>query len=303
MFARTLLGLFAGTMLLVAADGAPALLITPAELNKELGNAKLVLLQVGPKDDYTAGHIPGAHFLTLDDVAAPRVEGAPILELPDTATLRARLEKLGISDDSHIVVIGGEDWISPATRIVFTLEAAGLGARTQLLDGGSKAWKRAGFAVTKTAPPSAKPGHLTLKPDRWIVVDHLWVQGHEHDAHVRLIDARAPVFYEGVGMPEHGVPGGHIAGAKNIPFNSLTDDSLIILPTDSLRRIFAAAGVQPGDTVAAYCHIGQQGTVVIFAARLLGYPARLYDGSMTEWQSLKLPLEGSAPGPSVKPAQ
>ena len=80
-----------------------------------------------------------------------------MLELPDTADLRARLEKLGISDDSHIVVIGGEDWVSPATRVVFTLEAAGLGARTQLLDGGSKAWKRAGFPSRRMIHPPRSP--------------------------------------------------------------------------------------------------------------------------------------------------
>ena len=300
MFARTAFALGAATWMLAAAAYPPSLLITPAELHKELGSSKLVILQVGPKDDYSAGHIPGARFLQMEDLSTPHTDSTPMLELPDTADLRVRLEKLGISDESHIVVVGGADWVSPATRVVFTLEAAGLGARTQLLDGGSRGWKRAGFSYTKDDPPPAKPGRLTLKPDRWIVVDHLWVQGHEHDPHVRIIDARAPVFYEGVGMPEHGVPGGHIAGAKNIPFNTLTNDSLNVLPVDSLRRIFAAAGVQPGDTVAAYCHIGQQGTVVIFAARLLGYPARLYDGSMTEWQSLKLPLEN--PNPNAKPA-
>jgi thiosulfate/3-mercaptopyruvate sulfurtransferase len=231
----------------------------------------------------------------MEDLNIGHTSTGVMLELPDTATLRKRLEKLGISNDSWIVVAGGADWVSPATRIVFTLEAAGLGARTQLLNGGVKAWHRAGLALTADDTPPAKRGTLTLSQDRWVVVDHEWVQAHISDPHIRIIDGRAPVFYEGPGMPEHGTPGGHIAGAKNIPFNTLTDDSLIMLPLDSLRRVFAAAGVKQGDTVAAYCHIGQQGTVVIFAARLLGIPARLYDGSMTEWQSLKLPLENAQP--------
>jgi thiosulfate/3-mercaptopyruvate sulfurtransferase len=286
-------------LLVLAGNSPAALLITPAQLNKSLNDPKLVILQVGPKEDYAAGHIPGARLITLEDIAIEHTSTGVMLELPDSADLRARLEKLGISNDSWIVVTGGADWVSPATRVVFTLQAAGLGDRTQFLDGGEKAWARAGFAVTKADPPTAKPGHLTLPQYRWVVVDHAWIQSHEHDAHVRIIDARAPVFYEGVGMPEHGVPGGHIAGAKNIPFNSLTDDSTVMLPVDSLRKIFAAAGVQPGDTVAAYCHIGQQGTVVVFAARLIGNPARLYDGSMTEWQSLKLPIEN--PNPNAKP--
>ncbi len=47
--------------------------------------------------------------------------------------------------------------------------------------------------------------------------------------------------------------------------------------------LFKAAGIKPGDTVVSYCHVGQQATVVYFAARRLGYAARLYDGSWDEW--------------------
>jgi thiosulfate/3-mercaptopyruvate sulfurtransferase len=293
--------ILASMLLLMFGDPNPKLLITPAELKARLADPKLVILQVGPLEDYEAGHIPGARLVAMEDLNIEHTSTGVMLELPDTAVLRKRIEKLGISNDSWIVVAGGADWVSPATRVVFTLEAAGLGARTQLLDGGARGWQRAGFALSTDDPPAAKRGTLTLPQDRWVVVDHAWIQAHLSDPHIRIIDGRAPVFYEGVGMPEHGTPGGHIAGAKNIPFNTLTDSSNVVLPLDSLRKMFAAAGVKPGDTVAAYCHIGQQGTVVIFAARLLGIPARLYDGSMTEWQSLKLPLENA--NPNAKPAQ
>ena len=109
------------------------------------------------------------------------------------------------------------------------------------------------------------------------------------------------MFYSGLRMDMGGGrshEAGHIPGAKNLPFNSLGDDSLQFLPVDELRRRFAAVGVQPGDTVAAYCHIGQQATVVLFSARLLGHPIRLYDGSMNDWETRKLPLENpTAPKP------
>jgi thiosulfate/3-mercaptopyruvate sulfurtransferase len=215
--------------------------------------------------------------------------------------LRNRLERLGIGDESRIVVIAGADWASPSTRILWTLQAAGLGGRSRWLDGGSDGWKRAGLPTTTMAPAAPTPGHLTLPADRRVVVDHAWIQAHLDDPRVRIIDGRAPVFYEGVGMPEHNEKAGHIPGAVNIPFNTLVDDSMEVLPLPELRRIFAAAGVTPGDTVAAYCHVGQQATVVILAARLLGYPARLYDGSYNEWKSLKLPTENL--NPTATPAK
>jgi thiosulfate/3-mercaptopyruvate sulfurtransferase len=51
---------------------------------------------------------------------------------------------------------------------------------------------------------------------------------------------------------------------------------------DLLRTVHA----EDGDTVVTYCHVGQQATVIWFAAKLAGYDARLYDGSFTQWSNL-----------------
>ena len=75
---------------------------------------------------------------------------------------------------------------------------------------------------------------------------------------------------------------GHIPGAINIPFSQMTDDQQLI-DRDRVAALFRDAGIKPGDTIVAYCHIGQQATAVIFGARLLGYPAMLYDGSFQDW--------------------
>ena len=281
-------------------QGGPGLLLTPAQLNAELRDPRLVLLYVGTRDDYNAGHIAGARFIGMEDVAVDPRLGGLFLELPDEAELRQRLERFGISDDSRIVVVFGAGYVSPSTRIVWSLQVAGLGGQTRYLDGGTGAWKRAGLPLTMSEPPPATPGRLTRAADRSLVVDYRWVQAHANSPRVRLIDARSPVFFEGPGMERQGrrTEAGHIPGAKNLPFNSLNDDSLRFLPVEELRQRFAAAGVQPGDTVAAYCHVGQQATVVLFTARLLGHPIRLYDGSMNDWETRKLPLENAtAPKP------
>jgi thiosulfate/3-mercaptopyruvate sulfurtransferase len=62
--------------------------------------------------------------------------------------------------------------------------------------------------------------------------------------------------------------------------------------------LFKAAGIKPGDTVVSYCHIGQQATVIYFAAKRLGFTALLYDGSWDEWsRKPDLPIEPVAPKP------
>ncbi|HEX6943562.1 MAG TPA: rhodanese-like domain-containing protein [Gemmatimonadaceae bacterium] len=300
MTRRRLLPLLALLVQPALAQGGPGLLLTPTQLNAELRDPRLVLLYVGTREDYGAGHIAGARFIGMEDVAVDPRLGGLALELPDEGDLRQRLERFGISDDSRIVVVFGAGYVSPSTRIVWSLQTAGLGAQTRYLDGGMGAWKRAGLPLTTAEPAAATPGRLTRAADRSIVVDYRWVQAHANSPRVRLIDARSPVFFEGPGMERQGrrTEAGHIAGAKNLPFNSLNDDSLRFLPVEELRQRFAAAGVQPGDTVAAYCHVGQQATVVLFTARLLGHPIRLYDGSMNDWETRKLPLENAtAPKP------
>lgn len=296
MLARRLIPVAAATVAFATtalAQGGASLLVSAAQLARELDDPSLVLLHVGPRDDYNAGHIRGARYIEMQDLAAPRSADRPSLELPDDGDLRTRLERLGIGDASRIVVVPAADWGSPATRIVWTLQVAGLGDRTRLLEGGTAGWKRAGFPLTTNGPAVATPGRLSRTPDRSIVVDHAWLQARLGAPDLRLIDARAPMFFEGPGMKDrngNSHAAGHIPGARNIPFNTLFNDSLQFLSRDELRRTFSAAGVTPGETVVAYCHIGQQATMVLFAARLLGHPIKLYDGSFTDWEARKLPI-------------
>ena len=83
---------------------------------------------------------------------------------------------------------------------------------------------------------------------------------------------------------------GHIDGAVSVPYVSLVDENQQLKPKADLEAAFAKAGVKPGDTVIGYCHIGQQATATLFAARSLGYPVLLYDGSFEDWSRRNLPV-------------
>jgi thiosulfate/3-mercaptopyruvate sulfurtransferase len=278
-----------------AANPREALLVTTEWLAKHLDDPKLVLLHVGDLREYAAEHIPGARLVSMRDVSAPHAAGALILEMPSPADLRARLEKLGISDDSRVVVYYAKDWVSPATRVILALDWIGLGGRTSLLDGGMQLWKQEGKPVTSTATPPPKPGRLNARPVRAdLIVDHAAVQRSIRAPGVRIVDARAPMFYDGPPHGEHRA--GHIPGAASIPFNTVFGDDLRLLSADSLTALFRKAGVKPNDTLVVYCHVGQQATAVVFAARSLGYVARLYDASFDDWSARKeLPVEGGRP--------
>ena len=282
----------------VAADSSawpPSMVVSAEWVASHRDDRGVVLLHVGERRGYEREHIPGARYISFDDVARRgEAAGANTLEMLPPEELRANLERIGISDDSRIVVYYADEWVSPATRVVFTLDWFGLGDRTTLLDGGIDAWKRRGLPLTSEAPRVAR-GKLSPRTPRPIIVDAAWVRANASGKGIALIDARAPVYYDG---PKHGDHRpGHIPGAVNIPFTSLVDDSVRLASLEALRDQFRAAGVKDGDTIVAYCHIGQQATAVLFAARALGYQVRLYDGSFDDWsRRTELPVESSRKG-------
>ncbi len=278
-------------LLLIATAAAAAgprdgLVVDSAWLKVHLNDPKLVLLHVGEKAGYEAAHIPGARLVSLQDISiTDRTEKGLMLEMPLADDLRQRLEGLGISDTSRVVVYYGKDWISPATRVLFTLDYAGLGDRGSLLDGGMDAWQAAGGAVTKDAAPATRGtlSSLKIKP---IVVDGAFVRAHLGAKGYAVVDARSPSYYDGVdtgGSTEQKHRTGHIHGAISIPFGSVADDRLSLLSPSDMRSLFSKAGVQASDTIIAYCHIGQQATAILFGARTLGHKVLLYDGSFQEW--------------------
>jgi thiosulfate/3-mercaptopyruvate sulfurtransferase len=274
---------FAATTALAQPAGAPSL-VTVAQLEPLLKDPAVVLLHVGEKAEYDAGHLPGARFLEPRAlVAAPR-EGGLTLQLPEPADLEARLEALGIGDASRVVVYMGKDWISPLTRVVFTLDYAGLGGRTMVLDGGMPAWKAAGKPVTADLPPAPTPGTLTLRARPEAVADLAWVRTHAGTAGSVVIDARLPQFYTGESDNNGRIPRpGHVTGAVSLPFTTLVREDGTFKPRAELEAMFKAAGAAPGTAITTYCHIGQQATVPYLVARMLGYDVKLFDGSYEEW--------------------
>ncbi len=266
------------------AQGTPELLVDVAWLAQHAADRGLVVLHVGNKADYDAGHIPGAQLIAEEDVSAPHDMSNPrdlMLELPTLDALRAKVAAFGISDDSRVVVyVGRNAAVQSATRIVFTLDYLGLGARTSLLNGGLRAWLGAGRPVEKEPTPAAA-GKLAPGAGRASVVGADFVASVRQRPNHVLVDARAPVFYTGI-TPTMNGKAGHIPGAVNIPFTEITDNEQRI-DRARVEALFRKAGVKPGDTVVVYCHVGQQATAVIFAARLLGHAAVLYDGAFQDW--------------------
>src|SRR5438034_9759830 len=171
------------------------LVVTVDWLGDHLNDASLVLLQIGEKKDYESGHIPGAQFLDYASISTPH--GVTLmLELPPVEQLVSVFERLGVSNRSHIILYFGTNWVSPTTRVYWTLDYLGLGDRTSILNGGLVAWEATHHSVTTEIKQLAK-GSITAAPRKEIVADADWVSHHLNHPAVTIIDARNHELYNG----------------------------------------------------------------------------------------------------------
>ena len=275
------------------------MVVTAAWLADHLKDRNLVILAVGSKQDYDTAHIPGALFLPYDSIYAKGHDGLSV-ELPPMGDLASAFGKLGVSNDSRIVLYFNGNGFSQNTRVYLTLDAMGLGPHTSILDGGFPVWQSEGRAVT-TEVRHVTEGKIEPCAQSDVITDLAFVRSNLNHPGVDIVDARLAEFYSGVRIPQ-GKRAGHIPGASNIAFNSLVDEQGKLKPRAALEEQFRAAGIKSGDRVVSYCHIGQQATMVYFVARYLGYDARMFDGSWEEWSAhAELPVETSPTATHAKP--
>jgi len=267
-------------------------------LSEHLNDPSVVVLHLaGVRRDYTAGHIPGARFLWINDIAP----STPDLntELPSVAKLDSLLESLGVSDNSRVVVYAGTVSTMVA-RVYMTLDYLGLADRAAVLDGGLNAWKAESREISTETPKVAR-AKFTPHVRSDAVVNADLVKASIDKPGVRILDARDASFYNATTtgpMAGNYARPGHIQSALNIPFSTLTDSTGKLKDRATVAGMFAAAGVQPSDRVITYCHVGQQASLLFLAARYAGLSASLYDGSYEDWS----PRDATYPvvGPAKK---
>jgi thiosulfate/3-mercaptopyruvate sulfurtransferase len=283
------------------------LLISAADLAARAKDADLLLLHVTDRQAaFDDEHIPRARFVRYGDIA---VDGDGLgSELPPLDAIDRALEAVGVSDASRIVVYGTST--VAAARLFFTLDVLGH-ARVALLDGGLRAWKAEGRPTARgsesASRPSASPGTAKAVPYAQAPRDARgfssrlnserlagaeWIQQRVGTSQINLVDVRPdPEFTGSDGGMRGAHVAGHIAGARQLPWDSLVDATGRFLPASELRAKLDAIGIARDKPVISYCMVGMRASVVYFVARYLGYDARLYDGSIVDWGRRGLPTK------------
>jgi len=229
------------------------------------------------RQDYAAGHVPGAVFLDLDrDLAGPAGSGGRH-PLPDPAALQAVLRRAGVRRDRPVVCYDAGDG-QAAARAWWTLRWAGL-TEVYVLDGGYAAWLAAGGEAA-TGEPSPDATDLVLRPGGMPLVDAAGAAALSRDG--ILLDVRVAPRFRGEQEPVDPVAG-HIPGAVNLPTTvHVGPDGRLRSPAE-LRATFEAAGVRAERPVGAYCGSGVTAAHTVLALTAAGFRPALYVGSWSDW--------------------
>jgi len=314
----------------------PAYLISADELSAGLDGRRILDASVifAPTPDggfsvesglarFNEGHIPGAQFLDLVGDASDTTSDLGFT-LPPVAQLEALFRRLGISNDTEVVVYSRE-LIALATRAWWLLHYCGH-RHARVLDGGLEAWQAAGHPLS-TEPASYPPGDFTASPNPSRFADRNDVLAAIGDPDIRTVNSLSPEDFAGqgaftMGRPGH-IPGsvnlffadlledgrfkdeaalrqaldakgrpGHIPGSVNLFFADLLEDGRF-KDEAALRQALDAKGLLAAPRVINYCAVGVTATIDAFACLLCGQEdVALYDGSLAEWaRDESLPME------------
>ena len=261
----------------------PGLLVSADWLSDHLADPQVVVLHADmQKSRYEAGHIPGARFLDMNQIVW---EGDPAwgTEMRSLAEIDNALDMAGVSEGQQMVVYAPNPLF--AARVFMTLEVMGLRGNVSMLDGGFGGWQEDGREISVESPTFNR-GSISLVAQDDILVTADWIHQRLLDPGTALVDARPDDEYTG---EDGGLGGtsnpGHIPGAAQMYWEELVVSRP--LPTvhslDQLTELFLSAGAEEGDTVVAYCMVGWRASFTYFAARLLGYETKFYDGSWRDW--------------------
>jgi thiosulfate/3-mercaptopyruvate sulfurtransferase len=245
---------------------------------------------------YAAGHILGAVHVDWTSDLNDQIRRDYITR----DAFEALMSRIGAINDTTVVFYGDKNnWWACYAFWVFQLFRH---TNAKVMDGGRVKWQKENKPLTRDVPTFAPTKYAAQeradtkhRAFREEVMAHVQAKG-------QLVDVRSPEEYAGTRMhmpdyPNEGaLRGGHIPGAKSIPWaRAINPDDGTFKTADELRKLYCDDNsLKPGEPTIAYCRIGERSSHSWFALKyLLGFEnVRNYDGSWTEWGNLvNVPIE------------
>jgi len=235
---------------------------------------------------YGQGHVPGAVGWNWSTELCDTL----VRDIIPKAKFEALMSRSGIGNDTTVVLYGdNNNWF--AAWALWQMKIYGH-RDVRIMNGGRKKWLSDSRELEIATPSVAPATYQAPSPDMSIRAFLPEVQDALKKG-IPLVDVRSPQEFTGEilappGLPETCQRGGHIPGAKSIPWGKACNEDGTFRSTAELQQLYGGAGVTPDKAVIAYCRIGERSSHTWFVLKhLLGYPdVKNYDGSWTEWGNL-----------------
>ncbi len=275
----------------------PSPLVSTDRLAAQLARPDLVILDTSwylpvtgrsARDEFRAGHIPGAVYFDLDLASDPGSDLPHML--PSEVQFAGYAGGLGVGSGSDVVVYDASGTNLSAARAWWMFRVFGHD-RVHLLDGGLEKWKAEGRPLDAGEPAPA-PASFTARLDRSLVRSRAEVARALATGAAQVLDARSAGRFSGAEPePRPGLPSGHMPGALGLPYTELVRSDGTALDPAAVRARLEVAGITFDRPVIAGCGSGVTACNLLLALHRVGHQsAFLYDGSWTEWASSGMPV-------------
>jgi thiosulfate/3-mercaptopyruvate sulfurtransferase len=266
----------------------PELLLTTSWVADHLNDPGVKSIEVDVDTSaYDDGHIPGAVGWNWQTQLMDGLRR----DLAVKQDFERLLRESGVSNDDTIVLYGdNNNWF--AAYALWQLQYYGH-QDVRLMDGGRVKWVAEGRELTKAVPKIQKSDYKVRGPVEELRAYRKDVENAIQQG-LHLVDVRSPDEFTGKilappGLAETAQRGGHIPGARNVPWSKAVNEDGTFRNRTDLQKLYAdEQGVTGEAPVIAYCRIGERSSHTWFALKyLLGYDdVKNYDGSWTEWGNL-----------------
>jgi thiosulfate/3-mercaptopyruvate sulfurtransferase len=249
-------------------------------------NVRIVEVDVDTKA-YDEGHVPGAIAWAWNSQLCDTVRR----DILSQGQFEQLMSSSGISNDTTVVIYGdNNNWF--AAWALWQMKIYGH-KDVRLMNGGRKKWLAEGRELSTEVPKVAQARYRASAPDLSLRAFLPMVQSAQISATASLVDVRSPQEFTGEilsppGLPETCQRGGHIPGARSIPWGKACNEDGTFKSYEELKALYGGEGVDGSKPVIAYCRIGERSSHTWFVLKyLLGYDnVTNYDGSWTEWGNL-----------------